>query len=75
MNKCALITGASRGIGRAIAIRFAKEGYSLVVNCCNSPENLAELKSEVENTYHVPKVNLEVEKCCHGNRNYFKNNV
>ena len=54
MNKCALITGASRGIGRAIAIRFAKEGYSLVVNCCNSPDNLAELKSEVENTYHVP---------------------
>ena len=26
----ALITGASRGIGKAIAIKFAKEGYNLV---------------------------------------------
>ena len=54
MNKTVLITGASRGIGRAIAIRFAKEGYSLVINCCNSPEALAEVKKELETTYHVP---------------------
>lgn len=53
MNKTVLITGASRGIGRAIATRFAKEGYSLVINCCNSPEALAELKKELESTYHI----------------------
>ena len=54
MNKTVLITGASRGIGRAIAIRFAKEGYSLVINCYNSPEALTELKKELENTYRIP---------------------
>lgn len=54
MSKTVLITGASRGIGRAIATRFAKEGYSLVINCCKSPEALAEVKKELETTYRVP---------------------
>ncbi len=53
MNKTVLITGASRGIGRAIAIRFAKEGYSLVINCRNSSEELFSLKQELENNYPV----------------------
>lgn len=48
-----LITGASRGIGRAIAIRFAQEGYSLVINCRNSSWELATLKQELEQNYHV----------------------
>lgn len=43
MNKVALITGSSRGIGKQIAIKFAKEGYNIVVNYVNK-------NSEVEKT-------------------------
>ncbi len=40
MRKKALITGASRGIGAAIADMLAKEGYDLVITCKNSKESL-----------------------------------
>lgn len=36
--KYALITGASRGIGRAIAIKMAQEGYAVVINYLNNHE-------------------------------------
>lgn len=54
MKKTVLITGASRGIGRAIAIRFAKEGNSLVLNCHNQSDRLEALRKELETAYHVP---------------------
>ncbi len=54
MKKTILITGASRGIGAAIAHRFAKEGYSLVINCSKSEEALLTLKKELEELYHIP---------------------
>lgn len=52
MNKIVLITGASRGIGHAIAHAFAKEGCRLILNCSQSGDALFSLSSELENTYH-----------------------
>ena len=53
MNKVVLITGASRGIGAAIAHRFAKEGFSLIINCNKSKNDLFQLKEQLEQLYHV----------------------
>lgn len=38
MKRCVLVTGSSRGIGREIALSFAKKGYKVVVNCVNNVE-------------------------------------
>ena len=48
-DKCAIVTGASRGIGRATALAFAQEGAHLVVNGTNRTL-LGELRAEIECT-------------------------
>ena len=35
MNKTILVTGSSRGIGKAIALYLAKKGFNLVLHCRN----------------------------------------
>ena len=45
MNKTVLITGSGRGIGRAIAVRFAKEGYRVAINSNKSKDELCETKN------------------------------
>lgn len=51
--KTAFITGASRGIGRACAEKFASEGYSLGLCCKNNIESLNDLKAELEQKYGI----------------------
>ncbi len=44
----AIVTGATRGIGRAIAIELARRGTDVVFNYAKSAEAAATLKSEIE---------------------------
>lgn len=46
-GKTALVTGASRGIGRAIAVGYAKAGADVAISA-RSADNLAETKAEIE---------------------------
>lgn len=48
MNKVAFITGATRGIGRQIAIILAKEGFDIAINYRKENEDLIETKKMVE---------------------------
>ena len=47
-NKVAIVTGASRGIGRAIALDLARNGASVVVNYNSSPDPAGELVAEIQ---------------------------
>lgn len=48
MEKVALITGASRGIGKQIAITLAKEGYDISLNCRKQNEEVLRIREEIE---------------------------
>lgn len=58
MKKTAFVSGASRGIGAAVARALAEEGYHLALTCEKNQTLLNELASHLRETYHV-------EVCCY----------
>lgn len=50
----ALITGASRGIGRAIAENFAGAGYALILTCSKTLDDLNTVAAQISEKYGTP---------------------
>ncbi len=46
-QKTILVTGASRGIGKAIALRLAREGYDIVVHCRSRLDEASQVRDEI----------------------------
>jgi NADP-dependent 3-hydroxy acid dehydrogenase YdfG len=63
MNKIALITGATSGIGKACAIKFAQNGYDLIITG-RRDERLEELKTklEIDNGIQVLTLCFDIRK-------------
>lgn len=53
MRKIVLITGAAKGIGKAIALELARNNYDVVINYNTSKELAENLKETIINEYHV----------------------
>ena len=79
-QKNVLITGASRGIGKACALTFAKAGYQVFLNCRKSSEEIKAVQAEIKalggkchilmgdvgNQEEVKNIFSQIEKICSG---------
>ena len=56
-----LVTGSSRGIGRATIIEFAKHGYNVVINYLTNKEKAEDLKKLVEDEYKTKALTVKAD--------------
>lgn len=59
--KTALITGASGGIGSALAVAFAQQEYAVVLNYNNSEEKARRLADVITESYRVPALAVKCD--------------
>jgi 3-oxoacyl-[acyl-carrier protein] reductase len=60
-GKVVLVTGSSRGIGRATIIEFASKGYNVVINYVNNEKEANEFKDYVLNNYKVKALVIKAD--------------
>ena len=60
-NKVVLVTGSSKGIGKATIIEFAKRGYNVVINYNNSEHEAIELKQYIDNTFNIKSLLVKAD--------------
>ncbi len=71
-SKVVLVTGSSKGIGKATIIEFASKGYKVVINYNNSKDEANELKEYVENKYNIQALAIKADV---SNENEVKNMI
>ncbi len=59
--KTVLVTGASRGMGKATALEFAKKGYNVVINYVSDDEAAQKLKSFIVENYDVDAITIKAD--------------
>lgn len=72
MNKVALVTGSSRGIGSEIAKIYASNNFNVAINYLNSKKEAQKLSQELETKY---KINTLCIKCDVSNEEEVKNMI
>lgn len=61
MNKVALVTGSSRGIGKNIIKKFAEENYDVIINYNKSEKEANELKKQIINKNKVKVLSIKAD--------------
>ena len=61
MGKVVLVTGASGGIGSAIALKLASRGYDLVLNYFTSESKALQLEKEIREKYNVRTLSVQAD--------------
>lgn len=60
-RKVALVTGSSRGIGKAIVTDFAEKGYNVVINYKKENNEAQRLKEELERVYNIKALTIKAD--------------